>query len=266
MQGKRLDGSIRLSAIVVGVGELENRAIVDGGGKSFAERVHFAVRMHGRRVDLWAFNLSAAVLGQGEDDLVEGGNGGVAEAVTGEGLSHAQANDNGFDFIWSEHEGGEFKGAVEAVANACLALHGNPGEREIANVAIDSSLGDGQQFCKLRGGGEPPRTQVLHDLEKPIGAAHAETIAGAAASGVGVQAHAVSFCVDEVRVGAHAGRKLGARQDDFAAGLRDAGEHGIEGRVGVEVDDGAFSRRLEAGACDEGAACGVVAIVGEDGE
>jgi hypothetical protein len=51
----------------------------------------------------------------------------------------------------------------------------------------------------LRGGGEPPCTQVLHDLKEPVGTAHAATL-----SGSGEQAHPVAFGVAELSIESYA--------------------------------------------------------------
>jgi len=213
VQGKRLNIALCFLSAVMCVFKPENGAIVDGCAQHFAQRIYFAMCMHGWRVDLRAFYFRAAVFGQRENDFVESGNGCIAEPLPCEGLGHTQTHDDGFDFIGREHKGSQFKRAVEAVADTCLALYGDSGEGDIADVAIDGALGDGKEPCKLRGGGEPPRTQVLHDLEEPVSATHAETI-----SGIRMNADAVSFCVDKMCEGAHAGRQLGARQDDLAAG------------------------------------------------
>jgi hypothetical protein len=85
---------------------------------------------------------------------------------------HAQAYNKGFDFFGSKHEGSELIGLVERVTDTGLAKDGNAGKREIANITIDSAFGDVKQLSKSRGSGEPPRAEVLHDLEEPVCSAH----------------------------------------------------------------------------------------------
>jgi hypothetical protein len=217
--------------------------------------------VHRRNIDLRAIHFGAALFGQSEDHLVQGRYGSVAEPVPAEGLRHAEADDDGFDFIGSEHKGGQFKRAVEAVADACLALNGNSRQGEIADIAIDGSLGDREKIGELGGGREPLRSQVLHDLKEPVGAAHAATL-----SGSGVKTHPVAFGVAKLGVDAHVSGQLCARQEDSAPGRHDAREHGVEGVAGVEVDDRAFEGWLEARDGHDTSAGGAVAIVGKDGE
>jgi len=153
------------------------------------------MRGNGRCIDLRAFNLGAAVLWKSEDYFVEGRNGSVAEPLPGEGLRHAEPYDDSIDFIGSEHEGCKLEGPFEAIPYPCLAHYGYAGKRNIADVAIDGSLGDGEELSQLRGGSEPPRSKVLHDLKEPVRTAHAATL-----SGSGEQAHPVAFRIPELRI------------------------------------------------------------------
>jgi len=87
-----------------------------------------------------------------------------------------------------------------------------------------------------------------------------------ASSGVGVQAHAVAFGVEDLGECPHAWPKFCSGLGDGAAGGSDAREHGIERWVCVEIDDRALSGRLQSGACHEASAGGLIAIVGKNGE
>jgi hypothetical protein len=87
-------------------------------------------------------------------------------------LDHARAGHQRLDFVHSEHDRRKIETRPQPVSHAGLSLHRNTGNGQIADVAVNRSFGDLQPAGKLRGGGQAPPSQVLDDLEEPIGAPH----------------------------------------------------------------------------------------------
>ena len=61
---------------------------------------------------------------------------------------------------------------AQNIADARLTFDGNAGQLQIADITIDGSLGylqsSGKKTCRR----EAPPSQLLNDLEQPVGAAH----------------------------------------------------------------------------------------------
>jgi len=75
-------------------------------------------------------------------------------------------------FVHGEHDRRKIETRPQPVSDASLSLHRNAGNTQIANVPVYRSLGNLQPSGKLRGGSQAPPSQVLDDLEEPVGAPH----------------------------------------------------------------------------------------------
>ena len=124
-----------------------------------------------------AIDFLATGFGEREGDFGDRGTDMAGEIGSAPGLDHARAGDQSLDLVGREHDGREIEARAEAVADAGLALDGDAGDGEIADVPIDGALGDLQPAGELRGGGQTPPAQVLDDLEEPISAPYGDRVA-----------------------------------------------------------------------------------------
>src|SRR6202789_547734 len=184
-------------------------------------------------------------------DARQSSSGGEGALDASPGFDEASAKHQRGEFFGRKHQRRQIEFAAQRVANAGFAFDGLAGKLEIANVAIDSALGDLKALGECASGLQATGAKHLHDAKETVGPPHAPALRlkhGA------VQANVVALRVLQAGEVAEAAGDLRARYEDGRTELLSALEAGVQLALGVEVDERTVGGGLLVRAVNDAAA------------